>query len=594
MAKVTDPAILDQLNRSAGAPRAGPIVSPRERIKPGEAARIGISRGGLDVQRGRLKLDQEDAARDAEEDASTEAGKKGQDIERRARIATALDNLDDLEDLVNGSWLGLGTGSIVGQEGFRRGEGMFGMSGLFNQTANNVEGSIEMVQGDLIKQVRLEMLAGGTPIGGRGVDTEKEAQRIAASIANLSQTQGEEEFLQGVRRARDYYRRRDRDLARRIKAAGQAASPVAKGIGATLSTAPVSQAVGVSTGVAAQEVARESGASPAVQLGENVVGSLAGAFGVQKVSNLRNAMRTPAVRPQAVQEADDVGVRLMTSDVKPPKTFIGKQAQVTGERIPFTGTSAPRAAQQETRKAAITKLLREFGGDDAAHLREGGPSLIDDIAANLSKTRSASIERLTTAKNSVIDGIDGSVPAPKAVQAIAREIRRLQGINAQEYAPVIQKLRNFGDVLMQGKTLRQVEGNRKLLGDMFEDASLASVRGEGQKSVNAIYAPLRDDMGNFIEAQAGTATRTRWTSANDELSSMMGELSDSAFKRALRTSEMTPENVGNLIFNTKRSVVARLYENLDVAGKAKMQAAILQRAFNKAVSPVCRDVSQPP
>lgn len=126
--------------------------------------------------------------------------------ERLARIETALENLQGLEQMVKSS--DMGTGSIVGQEKFRSGDAFGGLSSFFNQTANNVSGSIEMVQGDLINQVRSEMQESGAPIGVKGADTEKEASRLAASIANMAQTQDEEQFLIGLRRAQDYYSRR--------------------------------------------------------------------------------------------------------------------------------------------------------------------------------------------------------------------------------------------------------------------------------------------------------------------------------------------------------------------------------------------------
>ena len=50
---------------------------------------------------------------------------------------------------------------------------------------------------------------------------------------------------------------------------------------------------------------------------------------------------------QVVKDARQVGVRIMTSDVKPPRTFVGKVAQATGERIIGTGTGGMRAAQQD-------------------------------------------------------------------------------------------------------------------------------------------------------------------------------------------------------------------------------------------------------
>lgn len=156
-------------------------------------------------------------------DKSGGPGKAESLAERRARINTSMENLKRLEEIVSGSKFGAGVGSYVGQEDFRAGKTITG--NLFNQTANNVSGAIEMVQGDLINQVRNEMQESGAPIGVKGADTEKEASRLAASIANLAQTQDETEFLTGVKRAREYYDRRLKSIDEKLGGEYGSANP---------------------------------------------------------------------------------------------------------------------------------------------------------------------------------------------------------------------------------------------------------------------------------------------------------------------------------------------------------------------------------
>lgn len=165
------------------------------------------------IQEEDAKIKRDKAAREAAEWNATHnpdgTPKKGNSSERRARIKVALENLSDLESMVKAS---SGVGSIEGQEGYRSGTALGGLSRFFNQDANNVAGAIEMVQGDLINQIRLEMQDSGAPVGAKSSDTEKEAARLAASIANLSQTQDDAQFLIGVQRAREYYQRRLKEL----------------------------------------------------------------------------------------------------------------------------------------------------------------------------------------------------------------------------------------------------------------------------------------------------------------------------------------------------------------------------------------------
>lgn len=285
------------------------------------------------------------------------------------------------------------------------------------------------------------------------------------------------------------------------------------------------------------------------------------------------------VAPSIVQDANQANVRLMTSDVRPPKTFVGKFAQATGERIPIAGTGLDREAQQVQRVAAVKSLAQDFG---AATGDELASPAIDGVAKDLATRRGATLTKLTNQKNAVIEGIPGAVSAPNAIQAIDEQIAKLSGINETAYAPVISKLQSFREKLASGKTLSQIEGNRKLLGDMFADPSLAAIRSDGQKALSAIYGPLRDDMGAFIQANGKPADFTRWQSANDALAGMVGDLKNTGLKKALNTADTTPENVSSLLFSAKPSDVRLLYSGLSPAGRAKAQAAILQRAVEKA------------
>lgn len=344
---------------------------------------------------------------------------------------------------------------------------------------------------------------------------------------------------------------------------------------------PARDMVAGATGGASADAARQSGAGPLGQVAAGVVGGVGGYAGAGAASRATNALMpkghvapSPAMTNPVVAAGKQEGVRVMTTDVVPPKTIVGRTARTVGENIPFAGTAGPRSAQQAERIAAVKRMAKDFGADDDGAL--------DAVSKDLAKTRGDLIGKLTTAKDSVIDGTPGAVAAPKAIAAIDTQIGKLNAANKDAFAPVVAKLNNFKQVLSSGKSLREVEMNRRLLGDLFEDPSLASIRGDGQKALNAIYAPLRDDMGSFIKAQAGDAAHNKWKGANDQLSSMTGELKASSFKRVLQNSETTPEMVAKLIFSKTPSEVNRLAANLSDAGKIKARAAIVGQALEKA------------
>jgi hypothetical protein len=321
------------------------------------------------------------------------------------------------------------------------------------------------------------------------------------------------------------------------------------------------------------------GGGPSRFLGQ-VLGGMMVPLGPKGPPRITVPKALPAAAPSAAREIIDeggkAGVRVLTSDVRPPRTFIGKNVRAISERIPFAGTGPVRAAQQGERVEAVKSLARDFGV-------EGSTDMLDDVADDLSKTRGARIKGLTAQKKAVIQGITAPfTDAPRTVAAIDEQIAKLEGIDPDAFAPVINKLKAFKANATEGKSLEQIEGNRRLLGDLFADSSLASIKGDGQKAINAIYNPLREDMGEFIKRHAGEGAFNTWSKANARLSGMAGEMSDKVFRGVLNDAESTPENVAKLLFSQKPSQVRRLMVNLSPEGRAKAQGAIIHRAIEKA------------
>lgn len=314
-----------------------------------------------------------------------------------------------------------------------------------------------------------------------------------------------------------------------------------------------------------------------------LIGGVAVPFGPKVAPRIQAPKPNVLAKTAEAQEAAQVvnagqreRVRVMTSDVKKPRSFIAKNVQATGEKIPFAGTGGPRVKQNEERIAAVKRLASDFGV-------EGSEQVIDSVADDLAKTRGGKLTALTNRKKAVIERIQQPfTAAPNTVRAINEQVRKLQGIDADEYAPVIERLQRFGESLTSGKTLDQIEGQRRLLGEMFADPKLAGIKTDGQRATNAIYGPLRDDMGAFIKANGGDDAFKAWKSSNDELAAMAGELKTSSFKSALNDAETTPENVKKLLFSQKPSDVRRLFGSLSPAGKEKAKAAVLHEAIEKA------------
>lgn len=359
-------------------------------------------------------------------------------------------------------------------------------------------------------------------------------------------------------------------LGKTIQAAAGTAMPVTREVGRMLAAQPVTQMAGGAGAGLAGQVAQEAGASPLGQLGASLAGGIAGA---QLVTPRRIQ---PAVLPQRVEEATQQGIPVMTSDIMPPQTFMGKTIQRLGERIPLTGTGPVRASQQQARVDATRDLLRQFNATDAANVS-------DDVMRDLASKRSADLSKYTGLKKEVIERLDasGAVPVPMATQAIDDQITQLQGLKSEKYAPVISVLEDWKSAL-QGQGLVNVEKLRKDIGSAFTAPELSSIRSTGEAALSSIYGPLKQDMEAFITSAGQRRDVTKWKLADKRLAEMAGDLNSGALKSVLRSGEATPEVVNRMLFSQKPSDIRQLYSGLTPAGRANARTAILSRAADKA------------
>lgn len=339
------------------------------------------------------------------------------------------------------------------------------------------------------------------------------------------------------------------------------------------------------------QVAAEMGAGP---IGQTVAALAGGALAGRAATT---KMEAPSVAlPEAIREAERSGVRVMTTDVRQPTTFAGKWLQRTGEMIPLAGTGGPRAAQQSERAAAATDLLRNYGVTEAS---AADNSVIANVADDLLARRGSQLTKYSKMKNEVIDRLGstgGVVDVSRSVSKIDDEIARLEGISPTQFKPVIDRLKTWKDDLTgtrqvdtpsgkqtvsTGQSLPTIEVLRKQIGESFTDPSLASVRSEGEKVLNRIYAPLREDMSEFIKANGQRRDFDKWNIANKQLSIMAGDLDLGVMKNTLAKGDATPEVVRTMLFSAKPSDVKALYRGLSADGKRNARTAVLQEAFNK-------------
>jgi hypothetical protein len=453
-----------------------------------------------------------------------------------------------------GGAVGVNTTQGVFLGGLDETAGLIGGAGALVRGENPVAGY--QVERDLLRreEQRAEQahpvasavseIGGSIPTGGAGFGT---AGRLASAAAKSRQ-------LGNVPRATALGRQ-----AVRSSVAPGAATGAAYGYnsGEGLQGSATNALLGGATGAAI---------APLATMGGNALARMGG--------GKRNALATGPTADEVRGLSAETGIPVMTSDVRPPTTFMGKAGQTIGERIPYAGTGGVRAGQQESRREAVENVLRDYGGmnDTAA---------IDEVMTDLTQQRGAALTRWTGVKDQIKEQLRGAtVPTTRLAQAIDRQIATLRSANNKDLNPLIERLSNWRTA-SQNQGLDNLEELRRDIGGALADQSLAGIRDRTEKVAQALYGPLRDDIGAFIEQAAGKGTAARWAVANRNLSEMAGELKSSRLRNVLNTGDITPENVGNLLFSAKPSEIRTLYNGLSDTGKANARAAIMQHVFGK-------------
>jgi len=365
------------------------------------------------------------------------------------------------------------------------------------------------------------------------------------------------------------------------RVAQTAAAPVTREVGRLLAAQPVAQMAGGAGAGAAGQAVREAGGTPGGEIAASLLGGVAGgAAAARAMAPARAPATAPKVQP-IVEEAGRRGVPVMTSDVVPPETFIGKAAQRLGERIPIAGTGPLRAEQQQARIDAVRNVLRDFGADDAANLS-------DDIMKDLATKRSAEIQKYANSKKEIINRLadKGTVPVPRALAAIDDQIADLTRRRTEGSDEAIQRLQQIKtDVqdrdLFQIEAYRQDELAKIFMDDPARPMSIAA-RDAGEKAMRAIYGPVREDMIDFIKKTGERRDVDKFMVANKRLNETANELKMASLKSVLKSGEQTPEVVNRLLFGQKPSEIRQLYSGLTPAGRANARASILAQAADKA------------
>lgn len=275
---------------------------------------------------------------------------------------------------------------------------------------------------------------------------------------------------------------------------------------------------------------------------------------------------------QAIRFAEQKGVPLHTTDVLQPQSRVGRMAQTTAENIPFAGTSAMRATQQEARSQLVQDYASRFGEYD--------PSIVvGSLKAKSAGIKQAAGNRLEQVQNAM-SGVN--IQPVRAIQQIDDEISSLGKLGRVADQDTIAKLQAYKDELAAGNIdLQQLSGLRsQFRQDVKGERMVMPTRSDA--AIQRVYRAMTGDIDSAIGQSLGNDTLRRYKQANAIYADEANKLQNTRLKNVLMKGDLTPEVVNNMLFSKNKSEVQNLYNSVGRIGRAQMRNGIIGKAMEKS------------
>lgn len=264
---------------------------------------------------------------------------------------------------------------------------------------------------------------------------------------------------------------------------------------------------------------------------------------------------------------------LMTTDVVPPQTNVGKQARTLAERIPYAGTGGLRSEQQTAREGLVKTFSDNIGGISDAQLYNSA-----------TKGQRQFIKAAGDRYNRIINSMgDTPVDITSTVKAIDDQIAKLTRPGASQDRSAVNVLQQFkSDITSGPNNLQLARENRTNLRKRFMAAPDEVDRDTLQKASDAVYQAYTSDMKRAVANSLGPQEAANMARVDRSWAKFNDMMSNTRVQKALQSGKTTPEDVTKLVFSQSPAERSQLYRLLDDNGRQNARAAIVQRAVDKA------------
>ncbi|WJM82888.1 hypothetical protein [Pectobacterium brasiliense] len=278
----------------------------------------------------------------------------------------------------------------------------------------------------------------------------------------------------------------------------------------------------------------------------------------------------------AIDYAKQNNAPLMTSDMMPPQTFVGRSIQANAEKIPAVGTGQMRADQQMARSRLVDEFSQRYGVYSAT-------DVVQSIKGQNTALKRAAGDRFNEIRNKM-DSV-GNVQPQRAIDAIDREITQLSRLGKTSDEATISRLKDYRDELAGGNV------NFSLLDDLRTQFRM-DVKGERMAmpdrstvSVNRVYEAMTKDLNSAVNGALGEREAFRWAHAKAVYAQEADKVKGTKLKGILEKGHITPESVNSMLFDSRKSQIEALYGSLNNKGRQAARAGLIAKALEGEASP---------
>jgi len=263
-------------------------------------------------------------------------------------------------------------------------------------------------------------------------------------------------------------------------------------------------------------------------------------------------------------------VPVLTTDLFPPDSFVGRTAQSISEKLGPLGSGTARSSQQRARIEAVSAFADEMDIDT---------SFADSMVDSLNKKTARTLERAGSIRDEAITKLDefGVFPNTKAVDEINALLDKQERLGATANKGLTDELTSFKAELSTPSDFSLTKDLRTQLikkVKAFSRAEDAAPAADLQK----VKSALDKDMIAFARTKDKPATR-KWLAANRKFAEELGIAKDTEIKRILQSGTATPEKVLPILKGGKPSELNRLHNALGEKGKTAAKSALIQQAL---------------